>query len=257
MGHAKTAADGDGVAFHFAIDEVRHKSEVLREDVDVILGLDGDTDFEFAGEVKLPVNRVFSAFFVHGDGLCPDVRIDLRLSPVEIDFLAIKPDIRVGGGLPEEALAEFLREELGIGAGGILDWSGGGHGIAHHVAAGSHGGQAAAADAGDDCFEVAFEHAVELDSLTVSKADGAFGKHAQIVMDEPLAGGDAAARHFGADHEGPCFVLLFLGQGGTFIAVVLLIGAVKFEKHVFGIPDMGQGGVGEVFGDDTPEAQGL
>ena len=232
------------------------EAEVLGEDVDIVLGFDGDADFEFTGEVFFSVDGVFGGFGVVGGGLGADGGVDVDLGPIEVDFFAVEPDIGVGGAAPEEALAEFFGEELGVLADAVLEGGGGGHGIADDVAAGAHGGEAAAADAGDDGLEVAFEDAVELDALAVGEAEGAFGEDAEVVVDEPLLGGDAAAGHFGADHEAPGLFLFFLVAGGAEVAVVLLVAAVELEEDVFGVLDVGQGGVGEVFGEVAAEAVG-
>ena len=121
----------------------------------------------------------------------------------------------------------------------------------------SHGGETAVADPGDDRLQVPLEHAVELDALTVGQAQRALRQDAEIVMDQPLLGGNPAAGHFGAHHERPGLFLLFLGKGGPEVPVVLLVGAVEFEQDVFGFVHMGERGVGEVFRDVAAKALGL
>ena len=66
--------------------------------------------------------------------------------------------------------------------------------VAHDVAARAHGGEAGAVDAGDEIFQVTFEHAVELDALAGGEAQVAVG-----------AGGDlerAADRGIVEDRQG-------------------------------------------------------
>ena len=58
---------------------------------------------------------------------------------------------------------------------GVLDRSGGAHGVADHVAAGSHGGEAAVADVVNHFLQAALEHAVELNALAVGEAEVAHG----------------------------------------------------------------------------------
>ena len=106
VAHAEAAADGDGVAFHFAVHDVRDEAYVLGPEVHVVARLDGDGHLEFAGQVNLAVDRVFA---FGGGGSGADGGVDLWVfDPLRIDLLAVEPDIGVGGGAPEEALADFL-----------------------------------------------------------------------------------------------------------------------------------------------------
>jgi hypothetical protein len=58
------------------------------------------------------------------------------------------------------------------------------------------------------------------------------GLRAEVVMDEPLLRGDAAAGHLAADHEAPGLFELGLGALGAHVAVVLLVGTVVLEQDV-------------------------
>ena len=253
--HAEAAADKEGVAFDRAVDEVGDEADVLGEDVGVIAGGDGDADFEFAGQVEFAVDGVFA---FGGLGGLADGGVDLGVfDPLGVDFFTVEPDVGVGGGAPEEALGDFLGEALGISVEGVFDGGGGAHGVADDVAAGTHGGEAGVADVVNDFFETAFEDAVELDALAVGEAHVAHGFIAEVIMDEPLFGGDASAGHFGADHEAPSFFLFGFDEGSALVAVVLLVGAVVFEKDVGVVGDAGGAGVGEEFGELAAEAVGF
>jgi hypothetical protein len=172
--------------------------------------------------------------------------IDLGVfDPLGIDLFTVEPDVGIGSGAPEEALADLFRELLGVGMDGVFYRRGGAHGVAHDIAAGTHGAEAALADIVDDFFQAAFEHAVELDALAVGQAHVAAGFRAKIVVDEPLRGGDAAAGHLAADHEAPGFFELGLGALGAHVAVVLLVGAVVLEENVRVLRDVWGAGVSE------------
>ena len=254
VAHAKAAADGDGVAFDFAIHDVRHEADVLRVDVRVIEGLDGHADLEFTREVKFAVDGIvaFDCFRLLADG-----GIDLGvLDPIRIDLFAVEPDVGIGGGAPEEALADLFGEFLRVGMHGVLDRRGRAHGVAHDIAAGAHRREAAVADIADDFLHAAFEHAVELDALAVGEAHVAHRFGAKGVVDHPLLGGDAAAGHFAADHEAPGLVLLFLGKLGTQVAVILLVGAVVLHEDVAVLRDARGAGISEKLGKLATEAGG-
>jgi hypothetical protein len=128
---------------------------------------------------------------------------------------------------------------------GVLDRSGGAHGVAHDIAAGTHGAETAVADVVDDFFHAAFEHAVELDALAVGEAHVAEGLGAKVVVDHPLLGGDASAGHLAADHEAPGLFELGLGALGAHIAVILLVGAVVLDEDVAVLRDVRGAGVSE------------
>lgn len=230
MAHAESATDGDGVAFDFTIYDMWHKAAVLGVKIDVVAGLDSYGDLEFTREINLTIDGIFT---FRGCGGGADIRIHLRvLDPLRVDLFAIKPHVGISGGAPEEALADFFRELLSVGVDGVLDRCRRAHGIADDIAAGTHGAKAAMADVVDDFFEAAFEHAMELDALTIGQAHVAHGLGAKLVMDEPLFGADSPAGHFAADHEAPSLVELGFIALGSLIAVVLLITAMKFEQHV-------------------------
>ena len=137
---------------------------------------------------------------------------------------------------------------------GVLDRCRWAHGVAHHIAAGTHGAKTAVADIGNDFFQAAFKHAVELNSLAVGQTHVAKGLLAKVVMDEPLLGCDTAAGHLAADHETPGFVELGLGAFGADIAVILLVGAVVFEQDVGVLRDVRGAGISELLGQMATEA---
>ena len=113
----------------------------------------------------------------------------------------------------EEGVAEFFGEFLGVVVGGVVDGGGGAHGVADHVAAGAPGGEAGVGDGGDDFFEVADEDAVELDALAGGEAEVAVADGmGEVVVGEVLLGGEAAAGHFGTDHEAPGLVFFLFAR---------------------------------------------
>ncbi len=103
-------------------------------------------------------------------------------------------------------------------------------------------------------LQVALEDAMELDALAGGEADGAGGLGAQIVMDEPLGGRDAASGHLAADHEAPGLFLFLLGELGAQIPVILLVAAVVLEQDVVRFFEMGDGGISQRLGDGAAEA---
>src|SRR5438270_196487 len=76
------------------------------------------------------------------------------------------------------------------------------HDVALHVAAGSQGGEKAAVDLGNGVFQVALEHAMELDALPGREAQGAVAVLVRDGIDgEILSRGHASAGNLAADHE--------------------------------------------------------
>ena len=58
MAHAESAADKDRVTFHGTIHHVRHKTDILRIDIHVVVRLDGDAHLEFPRQVEPAVDRI-------------------------------------------------------------------------------------------------------------------------------------------------------------------------------------------------------
>ena len=245
MVHAKATTDKEGVAFDLSVHDVRGESDVLGEDVGVIAGGNGDTDLEFPRQVKLTVDGVVT-FGGLGDGA--HGRIDLGvLDPLRVDFFAVEPDVRISGGAPEEALGDFFGEAWGVLVGGVFNGASRAHGVADDVSAGAHGGETTVADIVDDFFESAFEHAMQLNALTIGEAHVAHGFFTEVIVDEPLLRGDASTGHFRADHEAPGFFLFGFDEGRALVAIILLIGAVVLEQNVHVLRDVRSAGVSKKF----------
>ena len=139
MRHAKTAPYQDGVTFRLAIRGMGNKADVLRVNVHIIAGRDGDADLELARQIILAVEG-----FVFG----------LRR---RIQFFTVKPDFRIRAGLGEQRLRQFIGQFLSLTMDRGAQWRWGSHHIAHEVATGSNGSDARLADSGNAFLQSAFE----------------------------------------------------------------------------------------------------
>ena len=90
------------------------------------------------------------------------------------------------------------------------------------------GGEQRFVDGLDERTQIAFEHAVKLDGLARGNAERVVAVlGCQLVENAPLIGGHHAAGNTAANHHD-----VFLA-GLAQVAVILLVGTVKFQELVF------------------------
>ena len=109
------------------------------------------------------------------------------------------------------------------------------HDVALDVAAGGQRRKLHLVDAADRFFQVALQHAVQLQALPRGDAQrGVADLVAQIELGQQLVAGQLAAGNLGADHEAVDFVAActaaFGAAAGAGVAIVLLIGAVMLQQ---------------------------
>ena len=131
----------------------------------------------------------------------------------------------VGGGAREEGAGD--RERIFVDLhGDLVDGRVGRSGdVTVHVATGGEGGGERVVDRLDQRADAFLEHAVELEGLAGSDAQGAVGEATrELVVDEILGGRDDATGLASAHHHGVLFARLAL------VAVILLIDAVELDE---------------------------
>jgi hypothetical protein len=220
VGHAVTAAEQEVVPretlFARAALEQRDNREIVGQDIDrVVLG-DRETEFEFARQIALAVERI---------------RLFLRR-----DLFTIDPDLVIGAGLRQQMRREPPRILFQPPVHGVADRRRHCRHRAHDIAAGRQARQQGLVDRRDRRLQPRFQHAVKLDALTRRDAQRAIGVTVgKIVQREVLVGGQAPARNADPHHELPVLLVAALLALGGAVAVIALIDAVKFEEAIPGL----------------------
>ena len=154
--------------------------------------------------------------------------------------------------------AGFGKGEFAPGHGGIVDLLGRRaalgvwrcHDIAVHITTGGDGIEENLVHALDELFDIALEHAVELEGLAGGQAERRRGDiPRELIENEPLGGRCLAAGQAHAEHEGEGFFLSGLFEGHAQVTVVLEIKPVEFRELTGLFGDGPRGGIGEFLGD--------
>mmetsp|Transcript_1011 Transcript_1011/g.2336 ORF Transcript_1011/g.2336 Transcript_1011/m.2336 type:complete len:252 (-) Transcript_1011:745-1500(-) len=169
--HAATDHNVEPLEFALVISD-DHASNVVGVNVQGVVSGNGDTDFEFAGEVSVSVERFRgmvkddSPSTVVGHGLVDVEFLDL-FSPDfgGGHFFSVQPQFGKGGGHGSEE----VRKDLGIFAGvcvvGGNERGGCRHDVAVDVSAGADGGGSDVHDGGNDGLERSLHDSVYLEAL--------------------------------------------------------------------------------------------
>ena len=153
VAHAESAADSHIITSELAVLRNGDESEILREDIDIVRGRDGEAGFEFAREVGIPVHR-----------------LNLGLSSGN-EFL-IEIDLMIGAALRECILAPGNSMFIDL----LLDWIALGiwrsHDVTIHITAGSNGIKQHLMHSFYECLHISLEHPVELEGLPCGETQG-------------------------------------------------------------------------------------
>ena len=255
VGGAEAAADEQVVTDELAAFDDGDVAHVVGEDVDVVVRGQGEAGLELTREVGLAVEIVRRGARVVEVGGRRHVRIGLvdrgaglgdLLAETEVELDAVDPDGVIRSRLRQQGTGQ--REGIVFdGLGDRVDRRiGRGRDVAVHVAARGEGGGEGFVDRLDQVADALLQHAVELEGLAGSDAEGAVGEATgELVVDEILGGRDDAAGLARAHHDG-----VLLGDLAL-ITVVLLVDAVEFDELLV-IPAESVGRrVGEGFADRT------
>lgn len=232
VGHPHAAADDDVEALQFVAAEISDDSDVLSVDIDAVIAQIGDAGLELAGQVIAAV-----------DGLLIRLGGDC--------LLAIEPDLVVGAGLRQQAVADELGVLLNLDALAVFGGGRAAHYVALQVSAGSQGGDQRLVHGADGGLQPAFQHPMELEVLPRGHPQRVVGvARGQLVADQVLIGAQDAARDFEADHEDPSLVLAFPLQLLAEVAVVLLVDAVELKDLIVLFGEV-RGIASQLFGNTT------
>ena len=175
-------------------------------------------DFEFARQISFAVKRVNEIFI-------------FRRLVVELH--AINPDRMIRLGLRRERHRDFVRIGKNLFARLGVSGRGRSHDVAVHVAASRERGEQRFIDFRDERAQTGFHDAMKLDALARGDAQSVVAVfRREIVEHNPLLRRHHAAGNPPADHHD-----VFLA-GLAQVAVVLLIGAVKFQELVVVLGEM-------------------
>ena len=211
MRHAKAAAGGQVVAQQGVPFEQGDEAEVVGEHVHRVVVRGGDGDLEFTRQIRGTVKRFDLVARLGGVGF-------------------IEEDLVIGAAGGQQAGGEQLGIGHQTGVPGIAQRAGGGHDIAHHIAAGGLGGEQGSSDGRGCGFQIPLNHAVELYALAGGNAQaGVAVAIGQFIEREILRCGEDAAWHAHAGHEAVLFILTALLAFGGSVAVVLFVTTVKFQ----------------------------
>ena len=174
MAHAKAAAHRQRVSIHLPVDYMRDKTQVLRENIHIILRLDGNADLKFPRQIQCPVNGITRFGGIGSDRAGAHGVVHIDRGPVQINFFPVQPDVGIGRTAPEKTLADFFTEPLRIGVDLVGNRRGWPHRVAHDVATRPHRGQSTAGNPLDHGLQVALQNTMKLNALAVRQAQCAF-----------------------------------------------------------------------------------
>ena len=234
VGGAETAADEEVVADELTVLDDGHEAHVVGEDVGVVVRRDGEAGLELTRQVGLAVERIHRSTGVIRVGGRGHVRIGLvdgsaglgdLVAETEVDLDAVHPDGVIGGGGREQGAGNRKRIFVDL-HGNLVDGRIGrsGH-VTVHVTARGEGGGESVVDRLDQRADALLQHAVELEGLAGSDAEGAIGEATrELVVDDVLGGWDDATGLARAHHDGVLFTRLAL------VAVILLVDTVELDE---------------------------
>ena len=212
------AADREIVADEFVVLDHGDEPKAIRVNVQVIHRRNDERDLEFARQIGFAVKRIDEVFI---------------FCRVVINLHAINPDGMIRLGLRRERERDLVR--VGINFFARLRVSGRGRreNVAVHVAASGERGEQGLVDFFDERLQASHHNAVELDALARGDAQSVIAViRRELIKDAVLLGRHDAAGNPAADHHD-----VFLA-GLAQVAVVLLVGTVKFQELVIVLGEM-------------------
>ena len=137
----------------------------------------------------------------------------------------------IAGGARGEVLGQIFGHRLELYAHGVAKGCGTEHNVTFDITAGAQGGYQHRVEGLERRFDIAFEHAMQLNTLARGQANIAFAHLiAQGVVNKILLGSKAATRQLAAHHK-----IVRAIVAPAYIAIVLLVDAMKLEQfgHIF------------------------
>ena len=214
--HAHAAADGHVVAGDFTALDDRDEPEVLSEYVDVIVRRHGDYGLELARQVVTPVERLLVLY---------------RGTTGVRHLRTVEPDLMISAGPRQQMRAQRARQVQRLAMRLRYMRVRRRQHVAIDVAAGGDGVEQCRVDRLHGAAHVRLDDSMELKRLPRGQSQRPVGVVAgDPVERQPLRRRDDAARNAHADHEAVSLLKALLGTLATHVAIVLKVGAVKFDE---------------------------